>query len=56
MTDFFKWLWSGFGLGGGFRGIGMALATLLGVFFVAYLAIRWVVRLCTSKKSGNTVD
>lgn len=42
---FLNFLWTGFGTNTtAFRGIGMALACLFGVFFLIYYAIRGIVR------------
>lgn len=56
MKSFISWLWSGFGTGmTAFRGIGMAICTLLiGVIAVYYL-ISWIVRLFQKKEVNGTV-
>lgn len=50
MRNLFNFLWTGFGTGvTALRAVGLAIITILGVFFIAYYVIRWMVRLFQKK-------
>ena len=50
---FLHFLWTGFGTNTtAFRGIGMALACLFGVFFLIYYGIRAIVRACQKQREN----
>lgn len=54
--SFLKFLWTGFGTNTtAFRGIGMALACLFGVFFLIYYGIRGIVRLIKRQREKTAV-
>ena len=47
----FNYLWTGFGTNTtAFRGIGMALACLFGVFILIYYAIRGIIRIIKKQR------
>lgn len=57
MKSFLNWLWTGFGTGiTGFRGIGMAICTLLIGFIAIYYVVRWIVRLFQKDRTNEVLD
>lgn len=52
----FNFLWTGFGTNTtALRGIGMALACLLGVFFLIYYGIRGIVRVVKKNQREDPI-
>ena len=57
MKSFLRWLWTGFGTyTTAYRGIGMAICTLLIGVIAVYYVIRGIVRLFQRNQSQAVVD